>query len=82
MIEKIQSRLKRARGRWCGPVAVGALTGASPRQVLDALSKAANEEGRTIDASGRFKVRDQGRAVEILGFDLYVERARSFMRSK
>ncbi len=54
----------------CGPVAVGAVTGATPERVKEAIREAAREDDQNPTHLKDTSFRHQARAVELLGFEL------------
>lgn len=65
------SRLRASSGLSCGPAAVCAVTGAEPEAVIAAVRAAAAEDDEFPDHLEHSNFRQQARAVEILGFDLF-----------
>ena len=65
-------RLTSAMGDWCGPVAVGAITGKTKEEVEHAICDAAGEDGESLTPPLKdTNFRHQTRAVERLGFELF-----------
>jgi hypothetical protein len=66
-------RLRPTRGLSCGPTAVRAVTGASEIAVLDAIRRAAAEDGLPIDDDfACTDFHDQLRAIELLSHELFM----------
>ena len=64
-------QLTEATGNSCGPVAVGAVTGANHEAVGQAIRRAAAEDGEKPRHLTDTNFRHQVRAVELLGFELF-----------